>query len=211
MNKPADNKYPIHDLLRDRWSPRAFSQRPIDAEKIASLFEAARWSPSAANLQPWKFLFATPRESSAFDNLVGALTERNQRWASSAPLLILAVAQRVAEDGRENPWSHYDLGQSVAHLTMEAATLGLAVHQMGGFDVEKARAAFDIPAGYDPVTVVAVGHPGDPDGLPEEFREREKAPRTRRALEEFVFENEWNRSYRPQILEPAGETEASRN
>lgn len=211
MNKPADNGHPLHDLLRDRWSPRSFSQRPVEPEKIASLFEAARWSPSGANLQPWKFLFVTRNESSAYDRLVATLTERNQQWASTVPLLILAVAQRVAEDGRENPWSHYDLGQSVAHLTMEAVALGLAAHQMGGFDIEKARAAFGIPDGFDPITVVAVGYAGDPESLPEEFRERERAPRSRQTIEEFVFDSEWRNSYRPEIRKLAGEAEPSRN
>lgn len=211
MNKPTDNRHPLHELLRDRWSPRAFSDRMIENDKLASLFEAARWSPSGANLQPWGFLFVTKEDSQAHAKLVTTLTERNQRWASNVPLLILTLARRTSEDGRENPWAGYDLGQSVAHLTVQAVSLGLSVHQMGGFDAERARAAFDVPEGHDPVTVVAVGYPGNPDDLPEEFRQREQDPRKRREIEEFVFENRWNNPYRPAVLEPAGGTDPTRN
>lgn len=211
MNKPTDNRHPIQELLRDRWSPRSFTDRVIEPEKLASLFEAARWSPSGANLQPWSFLFVTSADAESHARLVGTLTDRNQRWASKIPLLILAVARRVGEDGRENPWSHYDLGQSVAHMTVEAVALGLSVHQMGGFDIERARSAFEIPAGYDPVTVIAVGYAGTPDDLPEEFRQQEEAPRTRKEIDSFVFENRWDNPYRTAALELAAETDAARN
>jgi len=211
MNKPTDNQHSIHELLRARWSPRAFSDRPIEADRLASLFEAARWSPSGANLQPWSFLFVTPNDSEAYAKLVATLTDRNQRWASNVPLLILAVARRTSEDGRENPWAGYDLGQSVAHLTVEAMSLGLSVHQMGGFDADRARALFEIPEGFDPVTVVAVGYPGDPEDLPEEFRERETAPRKRRELGEFVFESRWDNPFNPAVVELSAGTEPSRN
>lgn len=209
MHKPADNQHPIHDLLRNRWSPRAFSSQEVEGKKLASLFEAARWSPSGANLQPWSYLLTTRESRAAFDKLFATLTEKNQRWARNVPVLLLTLARRVKEDGSENPWSKYDLGQSVAHLSVEASSLGLFVHQMGGFDIEKARAAFDIPVEYDPVTVVAVGYPGDHGDLDEEFRERELAARARRSAAEFVFENEWKRPFRQLLVETAGD--ASRN
>lgn len=211
MNKPTENRHPIHSLLRDRWSPRAFSGRRIESDKLASLFEAARWSPSAANLQPWSFIVVTKDDSQAYEKLAATLTERNRLWVPNVPLLILTLAQRVGEDGRENPWATYDLGQSVAHLTVEAVSLGLAVHQMGGFDADRARAAFEIPVEYDPVTVVAVGYPGDSEDLPADFRQREHEPRKRRDIEEFVFENRWNNPLTPAALEPAGGTDVSRN
>lgn len=211
MNKPTDNRYPIHSLLRDRWSPRAFSEHRIESDKLASIFEAAKWSPSAANLQPWGFLFVTQEDAQAREKLVATLTERNRQWASNVPLLILTLARRVGENGRENRWANYDLGQSVAHLTVEAVSLGLTVHQMGGFDADLARTAFEIPADYDPVTVVALGYPGDPEDLPEDFRQREHDPRKRRAIEEFVFEDRWNNPFRPALFELAGETDTSRN
>lgn len=211
MNKPTDNRYPLHTLLRDRWSPRAFSDRVVETDKLASLFEAARWSPSGANLQPWGFLFVTQDDSQAREKLVATLTERNQRWASEVPLLILTLARKVGEDGRENPWASYDLGQSVAHLTVEAGSLGLSVHQMGGFDADLARTSFGIPADYDPLTVVAVGYPGNSDDLPEELREREQAPRSRRGIEEFVFENRWDNPFRPAVLELAGGSDPKQN
>lgn len=211
MDKPAETYYPIHDLLRNRWSPRAFSPRPIGHEKISSLFEAARWSPSCANHQPWTYLIVTPDEPEPFAKLLGILTERNQRWAASAPMLILALTRRVLEDGTVDLWARYDLGQSVAHLSVEAQALGLVVHQMAGFDAERARQEFSFADEYDPVTVVAVGYPGALEDLPEEFRERELAKRSRRPIEEFVFSGEWNRSYRGAATSPAGVGTGNRN
>lgn len=210
MNKPADNQFPIHDLLRNRWSPRAFSSRPVENEKVASLFEAARWSPSGANHQPWSFLFVTQEEPEVFARLLATLAERNQKWAHAVPMLILALARRLKDDGTVNPWAHYDLGQSVAHLSVEAASLGLFVHQMAGFDAEAARREFSVPDEYEPVIVVAVGYAGEPEDLPEDFRERELAKRSRKEMSEFVFEHAWNRPYRDPVPTLRGSEAASR-
>ncbi len=207
MNKPTMNRYPIHDLLRNRWSPRAFDQRPVESEKLQSLFEAARWSPSGANLQPWSYIVTTPDAPDSFSRLLSTLTERNQRWAQSVPVLMLTLARTVTEDGRPNSWSHYDLGQSIAHLSIEATNRGLSVHQMGGFDVEKARSAFNIPEGFEPVTVVAIGYPGDPDDLADDFKEKELGERLRKEISEFVFKNEWSQPFDARELTAAGASE----
>ena len=210
MNKPTTNKYPIHDLLQSRWSPRAFDRRPVEPEKLQSLFEAARWSPSGANLQPWSYIVTTSDAPESFSRLLSTLTERNQRWAQSAPVLMLTLARTVNEDGRRNPWSHYDLGQSIAHLSVEATNRGLSVHQMGGFDLEKARTAFGIPEGFEPVTVVAIGYPGEPENLTDDFREKELAPRVRKEISEFVFQNEWAQPFAERELAAAGAPETER-
>lgn len=204
MDKPTNNDFPIHDLLRRRWSPWSFSPRPVEAEKVASLFEAARWSPSGGNTQPWRFLVVTKEQPQAFERLLGALTERNQRWAASVPMLILTLAYRLKADGEENHWAPYDLGQSVAHLSVQASSLGLVVHQMGGFDGDAAREAFGIPEEYRPLTVVAVGYPGDPEELPDDIRGKQYGSRTRKALADFVFEGEWERPYRVRDMAVAG-------
>ena len=199
MDKPADSMYPIHELLRKRWSPRAFSSRPVEREKIFTLFEAARWSPSAANSQPWHFIIASRDEDvEAYSKLTEALTERNRLWSKGVPLLVLTVAQTEREDGKPSPWALYDLGQSVAHLSVQATALGLFVHQMAGFDREEARSLFEIPEGFDPVSVVAIGYYGSVDDLPPEFRDREIEARTRKPLHEFLHHGGWKTA----LLEP---------
>jgi nitroreductase len=193
MEKIAPTDYPIHEFLSKRWSPRAFSAQPVETEKLLSLFEAARWSPSGGNSQPWAFILTSQANRAAYDQLLGTLGERNQIWAQHAPVLVLAVVRRENEPGKPNPWATYDLGQAVANLSVQASVLGLSVHQMAGFDRTKAAEVFKLPEGYDPVTVIAIGYLGDPYILPEGIREREKAPRIRKPLSEFVFDGAWQK------------------
>jgi nitroreductase len=190
--KRLATRAPLNDLLNNRWSPRAFSGKPIEPLKIVSIFEAARWSPSSANEQPWHFIVAAKEDSRVYDAIVESLMEGNRRWAQSAPLLILGVA-RSSYSKTGKPYRHawYDLGQSIAHLTVQASALGLAVHQMGGFDAEKARELLTIPDGYEPVIAIAVGYAELPETLPDDLRRREEASRTRKPLEELVFTEEW--------------------
>jgi nitroreductase len=192
MNKPAINHYPIHDLLKNRWSPRAFSDRAVEKEHLLSLFEAARWAPSGGNQQPWAFIITTSTDPEPYAKLVATLGERNQAWAKHAPVLVLAIAVSEREPGKPNAYAGYDLGQAVAHLTVQASALGLVIHQMAGFDRQKAREAFDLPQGCDPLTVFTIGYPAELDSLPEEIRTRELAPRSRKPLSEFVFDGAWN-------------------
>ena len=192
MPNPAPTDHPIHDLLKQRWSPRAFAETPVRREQLQRLLEAARWAPSSYNEQPWSFLVATRDEPEEFARLLGVLVEFNQSWAKSAPVLVLAVARLQFERNQKpNRHSYYDVGQAVAHLTVQATAEGLAVHQMAGFDVEAARHEFSIPAGWDPVTAFVIGYPGDPNSLPDSMRQSETAPRTRRSLDTIVFAGKW--------------------
>jgi nitroreductase len=193
MNKKALNTYPIHDLLQSRWSPRAFTEQPVEPAKLFSMFEAARWSPSGANSQPWAYIVTTPADPEPHARLLATLGERNQVWAKNAPVLVLAIAQREREPGQTNLYAIYDLGQSVAHLSVEAGDLGLAVHQMAGFDRMKAGEVFKLPAGYEAITVFAIGYTGSPDLLPDELRQRELAVRTRKPISQFVFDGAWEK------------------
>ena len=199
MNKPAQNNYPIHEFLQQRWSPRVFTTQSVEPEKLLSLFEAARWAPSGGNLQPWSFLVVTNQKSEHFQKLVGVLSEGNQQWAKNVPVLVLTLARKEREPGKPNPWAAYDLGQSIAHLSVQASTMGLHVHQMGGFDARQATEIFNIPDDFQALTVVAIGYLGDPDQLPEGLREREVQGRTRKPLEEIVFIHEWNQSLEESI------------
>jgi nitroreductase len=197
MEKPAQTQYPIHDLLRQRHSTVAFDgDRPVEAEKLGSLFEAARWSASCFNEQPWRFIVATKDNPTAYQKLLDCLVEANQAWAKNAYILMISVGkQRFTRNDNPNPYGMYDVGQALATLTVQAETMGLKVHQMGGFDKEKARILYGIPEGFDPAAAVAIGYPGDVFSLDESLREREQTPRTRKPLSEIVFSDSWGNSY----------------
>ncbi len=190
FRKPAETHHPIHELLSERWSPRAFADKPVESETLHSLFEAARWAASAGNQQPWRFLFATKENAEDYAHFTSLLWERNAVWTQTAPVLVLAVAQLYTRPGSEY-YSYYDVGMATANLLTQAVALGLVTHPMGGFDANKAKAELNIPEGNEPLVMIALGYPGTPDQLPEPLRERELAPRVRKALNEFVFEGRW--------------------
>jgi nitroreductase len=194
MQKPASTGAPIHELIRERWSPRAFSDKSVPAEILRSLFEAARWAPSSNNEQPWAYLVATKEDAENFAKMLGVLVEFNADWAKHSPVLALSVAHLKARDGKPNRVALHDVGSASAQLTFEANSRGLFVHQMAGFHAEKARGAFGIPADWEPVASMAIGYPGNPDLLSQKLRERELAPRTRRPLKEFVMTGTWGRT-----------------
>lgn len=193
MEKPAETQYPIHELLRRRWSPRVYAERLVEAGKLRSLFEAARWAPSCFNAQPSRFLLATKETPVEYTRLLDCLVEGNKKWAHHAPVLVLSVAKRAFDDGSPNRHAWHDVGLAVENLVIQATALGLVVHQMAGFDVEKARADLKIPEGFEPVAMIAVGYPGDPSMLPDKLYQRELSPRTRKPIAEFVFAGEWDK------------------
>jgi nitroreductase len=195
MQRPASTEFPIHELIRERWSPRAFSDKSVAPEILRSLFEAARWAPSSSNEQPWAYLVATKRDAENFAKMVGVLVEFNADWAKHAPILALSVAHtKMERDGKLNRVALYDVGSASAQLTFEANSRGLFVHQMAGFHMDKARETFGIPQDWEPVAGMAIGYPGNPDTLPQKLRERELAPRTRKPLKEFVMAGAWGRT-----------------
>jgi nitroreductase len=194
MEKPAETQFEIHELLRRRWSPRAFSERPVEADKLRSLFEAARWAPSSNNEQPWRFVVATKDDQADFERLLACLVEGNRKWAYRASVLILSVASvNFEDDAKPNRHAFHDTGMAVENLVLQATALGLAAHQMAGFDAEKARADCLLPPSFDPVAMIAVGYPGDPAVLPDYLREREMKPRDRQTINDFVFLGQWGK------------------
>ncbi|MFQ5745502.1 MAG: nitroreductase family protein [Acidobacteriota bacterium] len=196
MEKPTENTYPVNELIKRRWSPRAFADRPVERGKLYSLFEAARWAASSFNEQPWSFLVATKAESTRYVRLLDCLVEGNREWAKNAPLLMLSVARLDFErNGKPNRHAYHDVGLAMANLIFQATDCGLFAHQMAGFDVDRARESLEIPDGYDPVAMVALGYPGDVGTLPESLEQRERAPRTRKALADFVFSGTWRESF----------------
>ena len=191
MQKPAPTNFPVHDLIRDRWSPRAFSEKPVDREILASLFEAARWAPSSNNEQPWAYFVATKDNAEDFAKMVSVLVEFNADWAKNAPVLLLAVSRLKFQNGNPNRNAFYDTGAATALLTVEATHRGLGVHQMAGFDPAKAKQVFEIPEDCEPIAAIAIGFPGDPNSLSQKLQDRENAPRTRKPLTEFVMSGRW--------------------
>lgn len=194
MDHSAPVKYPIHNLLKHRWSPRAFDDRDVEAEKLQSLFEAARWAASSFNDQPWHFIIGTRKEPEAFARVLSCLTEYNQGWAKGAPVVGISVAKlNFDRDGSPNRHAYHDVGQAAANLAIEAVAAGLQLHQMAGIEVEKARQVLAIPAGYDAVSGFALGYPGDPQILSEKLRARETAPRQRKESVFFVHDGAWGK------------------
>ena len=199
MNKRLDTRYPVLPALAERWSPRSFADREPESHKLQSIFEAARLAPSAHNTQPARFLVARKGHGDVHERLFAFLDLHNREWAHGVPVLVLAAVMRrrynqAIADFVPYPHCMHDLGLAVMSLIVQAQHLGLHCHPMAAFDPEKAQAEFEIPALFMPGMVIAMGYLGEPDALPPALREREIGPRTRRPLEELVFEDAWGQA-----------------
>jgi nitroreductase len=184
--KAAVTGVDIHPLLRDRWSGRAFDRsRSIEPEKLQALAEAARWSPSSMNAQPWRFFPSLRNASASYPGVLEALSPSNHVWAKEAPLLLAVAANPCFADGKSNRWAQYDAGAAAMALVTEATSLDLMAHQMGGFDPAALHKALAIPEAWVPLTIIALGYQLPKDAVPESLAEREFAVRTRRAIEEI--------------------------
>lgn len=177
----------IHSILSDRWSPVSFSVEAIPEGHIKLLFEAARWAPSSYNAQPWRFIYGKKGENT-YDALYDLLNPGNKEWAATAPMLVLGIAETIFPvRNTPNRFALYDSGMAVGNLLAQATSMGLMVHQMGGYDTEKARTVFNLPASWEPLAMMAIGYKGDPDQLAPEIRSREERLRERNEVSEFVF------------------------
>ncbi|GAA4161637.1 nitroreductase family protein [Gryllotalpicola daejeonensis] len=189
-SKTAQTDAPILGVLAERWSPRAYSSEPIDETKLASALEAARWSPSGGNSQPWRFIVAR-RGSEAFEKIAASLAPFNQVWAPTASVLLVGLYTELRDQaGKLRNTVFYDLGQAMAHLSVQAHHDGLHVHQMTGFDADALAASFELPADVKPFVVATLGTVGSPDDLGEALAERERQPRTRLSRAEIELVNE---------------------
>src|SRR5437016_7226146 len=192
MEKPAQTDYPIEEILRRRWSPRAFSDRMVESEKLQSLFEAARWAPSSFNEQPWSFIVATKQNLEEHARLLSCLGEGNQQWARLAPVLMVSVAKlNFDKTGKPNRHAFHDVGMAVGNLITQATALDLFVHQMAGFSPEKVTELYKIPDKFEPVAAIAIGYGGSLVDLPESLQERELVSRSRKPIPSFVFGGQW--------------------
>lgn len=197
MQKPAITQQPIHDLIAQRWSGRAYdASQGVSKEQVISLLEAARWAPSCFGDQPWRYVVCNKADNlqawqAAFDCLVPG----NQSWAVNAPVLLLICADTLfSHNDKPNKWAPYDTGAATENLCLQATALGLMAHQMGGFDVDKARATFNVPERYQILAMVTVGYQADVESLTGETKERETAPRSRKPLNELFFNGQWDQA-----------------
>jgi len=178
----------ILEIIKNRRSRRAYIDKPIESEKIKSIFEAARWAPSSANEQPWTYIYATKEQPELWSKIFDALNDGNKSWAKDAPFLLVSLARKsYLRNEKPNSSAKYDVGAANAFLSLQATQLGLNVHQMGGFDHDKLRQNLNVPETFDLGVVMAIGYPGDHNQLPSPLQERELSPRLRYLQNEFVM------------------------
>ena len=191
--KIADPDHRLLDLFAERWSPRAFADRPVGPEKIRRMLEAARWTMSSYNEQPWRYVVASQHEDpDEYERLLHCLSDGNQEWARTAPVLMMSFYKTTfSHNGRENQAAPHDVGAASAALTFQATAMDLFVHQMAGIKKEVIRETYNVPDDFEPMAGLAVGYLGDPERLPDDWRDAERSPRSRKPLDGFVFGEDW--------------------
>jgi len=194
QHKKADTIISLHEIISNRWSPRAFDvSKFVPQEKLQSLLEAARWAPSCYNEQPWRFIiFDKTKNETAWKNALSVLAEPNQVWAKNAPLFILVIAaNKFSHNGKINRWSHYDTGAATLSMVLQADSLGLVSHQMGGFDEGAAQSLFEIPQDYTLMSMLAIGYQAEETVLSGDLKLTEVSERERNDIGGIVFNTKW--------------------
>lgn len=187
MQTSSEFESDVLELIKSRRSRRAFSDKPVEPEKIKSLFEAARWAPSSVNEQPWHYIYAT-KDQQLWQSIFETLNEGNKIWAKDSPLLIVSFCKKYfSRNGVLNSAAKYDVGAANAFLSLQATHLGLNTHQMGGFNHAQLRQNLNVPDDFEEGVIIAVGYPGSVSQLPEHLHLRENSPRTRQVQDEFVM------------------------
>ncbi|HID38793.1 MAG TPA: nitroreductase [Calditrichaeota bacterium] len=186
----------IDENIKNRWSPRAFVDKPVEKEKLQLLFEAARWSASCYNEQPWRFIVGIKGQDEAYEKIFDTLASGNQEWCRPVPVLVAVYGKSLfSHNNKPNDWYQYDVGQAAATLAIQATALGIFVHPMAGFEPQRLTQLFSVPKEYKAQAIIAVGYPGDVQHLPEKLREMELAERKRKELREIVFSGQWEKPF----------------
>lgn len=196
MHKPAITQVPINETLANRWSGRAYdAAKSVSHAQIVALLEAARWAPSCYGDQPWRFIvWDKNTDAQAWKQGFDCLVPGNQAWVKDASVLLLTCADTLFNHNQKpNRWAQYDTGAAAENLCLQASSMGLMAHQMGGFDADKARETFAIPVQYIPMAMVSIGYAADITTLEGEVLTRETAARSRRPLNELFFANTWSK------------------
>jgi nitroreductase len=187
ISKIANTDFPIHNLIARRWSARAFSTKTVEKSKLLSILEAARWAPSSRNEQPWRYIVFTDENPEKLNIARSVLLEINN-YAKRAPILICALTKKYYSDnGIYNKLHFHDLGAANENMFLESFNQGLIMHEMGGFDRDKARRVFNVPDEYEIGIMVAIGYQDSHDILPKRYKEKAFSPRERKSLSEIVF------------------------
>jgi len=187
ISKIANTDFPIHNLIARRWSARAFSTKTVEKPKLLSILEAARWAPSSRNEQPWRYIVFTDKNPEKMNTARSVLLEINN-YAKRAPILICAITKKYYSDnGIYNKLHFHDLGAANENMFLESFNQGLIMHEMGGFDRDKARRVFNVPDEYEIGVMIAIGYQDSHDILPERYKEKAFSPRERKPLSEIAF------------------------
>ena len=197
MQNPAITSVPLQETIANRWSPRAFdASKTVSQVQIIALLEAARWAPSCFGDQPWRFIvWNKSTDEISWQRAFDCIVPNNQIWVKAAPVLMLVCADTLFRHNQTpNRWGQYDTGAAAENLCLQATHIGLSVHQMGGFNADKARETFTIPDQYIPMAMLAVGYEGDANNLPDEQKARELTERKRKPLGELFFDGTWGES-----------------
>jgi nitroreductase len=190
MEKNAVIEHEVIKEIKLRRSGRAYSESPVEPEKIHTVLEAARWAPSSSNEQPWKYVLATKDNSELYDKIFDTLADGNKSWVKHVPVILVSLARKTfLKTGAANRFALHDTGAANALLCLEAAAIGLMAHQMGGYDYEKLKNALNVPEDIEIASVITLGYPGNLGELPEAIKARELAPRERYTQQEFVSTN----------------------
>ena len=180
----------ILEIIQERWSPVAFSSSKVEEFKIKAMFEAAGYAPSCNNEQPWLFVYTTQDEKEAFNDYMGFLAEGNKLWAKNAYALAISMARtKFSYNDKPNRFAFYDTGMAVTNLLLQAQTLDIFVHQMGGYSIEKVKEYFSLVDDIEPIAMMAIGYLGDGSDLSPELLKRDEKRRPRKSVSEFVFKN----------------------
>ena len=182
-------KNKVKEVILERRSPLAFSDKKVTEKDLLALIDSARWASSAFNEQPWRFIYAIKQDNEkGFEQLADLLVPGNRTWAVNASALLLIVAKKdFTQNGKHNKHAWYDTGQAMGTFSVIATAAGIYLHQMAGFDADKANELFDLGEEYEAVAMAAIGYPGNPESLPEQLKERERKPRTRKPVSEIAF------------------------
>ena len=177
---------PVNDIFVNRWSPRAMSGEQIDEATLKTLLEAARWSPSSNNNQPWRFIYAR-RNTPHWDTIFNLMNEGNQVWAKNAAVLIVVISKTTFDSGKPARTHSYDAGAAWVSLALQGSLLNLVVHGMQGFDYDRAKQELQVPDDYQVEAMIAIGRHGKKEDLPDYLQERE-FPSPRKKVSEIAME-----------------------
>ncbi|MBC8366616.1 nitroreductase family protein [bacterium] len=194
--KKPDLENPVQDFVANRWSPVSFDGRSIERGELLSIFEAARWAPSAFNEQPWRYIVASREDGEPFEAILSCLVDANQTWARHAGAIALGVtALSFERNSKPNTYARHDLGLASGQLCAEAAARGVQVHQMAGILPDRARELYGIPENFEAVTALALGYPGENLELDEGIRARDGQARSRRPMAAILFGKSWDEPF----------------